>query len=80
MLEKRFLELMQQYKEQTKNIKYNDKNIINRLKYINQCLDHLENEIEDLNLDMDKPENKLYKELENVFSPFILSYIIQKST
>jgi len=75
MLEKRFNEIIEQYKNQVKDIKYNS-NVIQRLQYINQCLDHLENEIEDLNLDMDKPENKMYEELQKTFGPIILSYLI----
>ena len=79
MIEKRFLDLLEQYKQESKNINYKNKNTIDRLKYINQCLDHLENEIEDLNLDLDKPENKIYKEMENVFSPLMLAYLVEKN-
>lgn len=78
MLEKRFLDLLEQYKEKTKNIKLTP-NIIQRMKYIQNCLDHLENEIDDLNLDLEKPEYKLYENLQKELGPLILAYIVLNS-
>ena len=74
MLEKRFLEILEQYKEEMKKSKLT-KNKIQRLKYISQCLDHLENEIDDLNLDIDKPEVRIYEELQKTFGPIMLNFI-----
>lgn len=76
MLEKRFLDLIVKYKQQVENISHPNENFIQRLKYINQCLDHLENEIDDLNLDINKPETKIYEDLQKIFGPMILSYLI----
>ena len=78
MIEKRFIQILEKYKEQVKDMKLTP-NTVERLLYIQKCLDHIENEIDDLNLDMDKPENKMYDELIKVFSPFMIQYMISKS-
>lgn len=78
MLEKRFIYLLNQYQTQIKNLKLTPR-IIQKLEYIKDCLDHLENEIDDLNLDSTKEENFLYKQLEKDVGLFILSYLINKS-
>ena len=79
MLEKRFIELLDQYKEQMKNIKLTP-NVQERLKYIKNCLDHLENEIDDLTVEIDKSkENKLYQEIQKDLGPMILWYLASKS-
>lgn len=74
MLEKRFIELLNRYKEQMKILKPQP-NTIKRLQYISQCIDHLENEIDDLNLDSDKPEVGIYEKTQKLFGPFILQFI-----
>ena len=78
MIEKRFIQILEKYKKQVKDLKLTP-NITERLMYIQKCLDHIENEIDDLNLDMDKPENKMYDELIKVFSPFMIQYMMSKS-
>lgn len=75
MLEKRFIEILEQYKNKTNDIILTP-NIIKRLQYINQCLDHLQNEIDDLNLDLDKPELDMYNNLQKTFGPLILKFIL----
>jgi hypothetical protein len=78
MLEKRFIDLLEQYKEQMKNIKLTP-NVIEKLKYIHSCLDHIENEIDDLQLDLSKPENKLYEQAQKDLGPIILAYLLRES-
>jgi hypothetical protein len=78
MLEKRFIDLLEQYKDQIKNLKLTP-NVIEKLKYIRSCLDHIENEIEDLNLDLSKPENKLYEKAQKDLGPIILAYLLKES-
>ena len=53
-------------------------NIVEKLKYINNCLDHIENEIEELNIDLSKPENKLYEKMQKDLGPIILAYLIRE--
>lgn len=77
MLEKRFLDLLDQYQKQIKNLKFTPY-VIERIKYIKNCLDHIENEIDDLNLDLSKNENKIYKEIEKDLGPLILWYLACK--
>ena len=82
MLEKRFLELFHQYKHQIENLEMTP-TIIEKLKYIQNCLDHLENEIEDLTINCGdktkKEENKFYEKIQKDLGPFILAYIVQNS-
>ena len=75
MLEKRFLNLLLNYKNQIKNISFNDK-IIDKLRYINDCIDHLEHEINDLTIETDENIVNIYEDLQNKFGPLILTYLI----
>ncbi len=77
MLEKRFIYLLNLYQTKMKNLKLNS-NIIHKLEYIKDCLDHLENEIDNLNIETETSEdNILYKNLEKNFGPILLSYLTQ---
>ncbi len=74
MLEKRFIDLLEFYKHQMKNLSLTPI-VIEKLKYIQNCLDHIENEIEDLTLDLSK-DNKFYHQMQKDLGPIILSYIL----
>lgn len=78
MLEKRFLDLLEHYKQQMENTKLTP-NVLKRLEYIKNCLDHLENEIDDLNLDLTKDENKLYEKMQKDLGPLIALYLAGNS-
>jgi len=76
MLEKRFMELLKFYKEQMKNLSLTP-NVIERLKYIQHCLDHIENEIEDLALETTSKDNQFVQKMQRDLGPIILAYILQ---
>lgn len=79
MLEKRFIELLEFYKEQMKNIVLTQ-NVIEKLKYIQNCLDHIENEIEDLPLEISNKDNQFFEKMQRDLGPMILAYILQNQS
>ena len=76
MLEKRLTEILNLYENQIKDLKLTP-SVMEKLTYIHHCLDHIQNEIEELTMDSydHKEENRIYKAMQKDLGPLMVWYI-----